>query len=190
MRFIFSRLGLTRNILNLLLAHHFTVTVLYLGPVNPLSIYYHDYVQSYMTPFFAQDWEFFARNLRTNVPGLQYQCEGWRFWKNFGSGPLNSHIDNRFLGRGKRHYYYNYLVREMANIYAKTLSDNKDPKNEMVRSINTKVAFNLIGQSCRKPFFARIVIIEQPDYSSRTSSELSYQILPIYDFGKIEVRLK
>lgn len=170
----------------LITLHHVVLTILYLGPVNPLSKIYGSYTVKYMHSFFAQNWEFFGRNLRNNWPVIQYKCNYDNEWKSFASGLLSQHSTNRFVGAGKKYYFYNHLVQKITDRYSKILAKDNTYPNELKEDIYFKFVMNLIGQSCKGEFSARLAIISQPKFSER-GKKLSYSALPLIDFGIIKV---
>jgi len=46
----------------LIVMSHFSMTILFLAPKNPISLEYSSYINRYMTPFFQQNWQLFAPN--------------------------------------------------------------------------------------------------------------------------------
>lgn len=181
------KLRALKAILIVLISHHVIVTLLYLGPINPLSLYYGTYVVSYMNPLFSQNWEFFGRNLQTNWPVVQYKCNSDAEWKNFASGVFAEHLQNRFIGSGKKYYFYNYLVKSLTEDYSNRLKTEADPTQSIASSKTFKLIMNLIGQGCSGTFHSRLAVISQPKFSERNSNELQYVAIPLATFNSVRL---
>lgn len=174
-------------LLNLVVGHHVVNTVFYLSPNNPLSKYYEPYVLAYMQPFFYQNWDLFARSLRSNWPVLRYRCVGKNKWRDFASGVLHKHVGNRFAGEGKRFYYYNYLVGQVTKAYTDNVNSGNFPdRNKMLKTPEAEIIFNILIGVCKSSVEAELVIISQPKYSDAGKKPLIYESIPIFNFGLVD----
>lgn len=175
-------------LLNLIVGHHVINTILYLSPSNPLSKYYEPYVVAYMQPIFYQNWDLFARTLRSNWPILRYRCSEKQEWRDFASGILQKHVGNRFIGEGKRFYYYNYLVGQITKAYTDHVNRGVFPDRlEILKVPEAKIIFNILSGVCKSSVEAELVIISQPKYSDAGKKPLVYESIPIFNFGLVDI---
>lgn len=63
------------SLLTVALLFHFGVIFLYLSPDNPVRTKYWDWIDSYMTPFFNQNWNLFAPNPVNRHENLQIRFQ-------------------------------------------------------------------------------------------------------------------
>jgi hypothetical protein len=61
-------------ILTAVLVFHFTMTLMYLTPFNPLKLRFYPLIISYMHPFFIQNWQLFAPNPVKHTRRLVVAC--------------------------------------------------------------------------------------------------------------------
>ena len=74
-----SRLAVASVVAAVLVAH-FTVTLLYLTPLNPIKARFLDRVNGYMSPYFTQTWELFGPNPNGRMKDVWISCR-------LGDGP-------------------------------------------------------------------------------------------------------
>ena len=77
---------------------HFTVTALYLTPLNPVKLRLYPYMQAWMSPLFTQNWHLFAPNPVASNYSLVTKCRSGAVesdWINVSHAVLDSYYHNR-----------------------------------------------------------------------------------------------
>ncbi|MGH0951312.1 DUF5819 family protein [Bacillus mycoides] len=149
---------------------HFTFTLLYNFPLNPISNKYNNSIQHYMNPLFRQNWKLFAPNpVSTNntlyIRG-EYKNENGEFKKTSwidASTPFNTVVHNNRLTPLR-------LVSSM--------------KSSIISEI-------LNGAERDKDYFKNLKVNESDDFTvlNRFSSNVLNEIHPNYKFVNVEKKV-
>ena len=82
----------------LLFAVHFTITALYLTPLNPIKLRLYPLIQTWMNPLFQQNWHLFAPNPLSSNQSLLARCRSGAItsdWIDITSAILDKYYENR-----------------------------------------------------------------------------------------------
>lgn len=149
---------------------HFTITLLYNFPVNPVSNQYNAWIQNYMNPFFTQNWKLFAPN------------------------PVSA--NNMFYIRGE-YKNENGELKQTDWIDATTpfntvVHHNRLTPLRLVNSTRSSIVTEILNQiDSEKDFFEKVKPDESPELIilNRFSSNTLNEIHPNYQFTRVEKKI-
>ncbi|TDO13455.1 hypothetical protein DFO69_1904 [Bacillus subtilis] len=180
-----------------LFVFHFSFTLLYNFPLNPISNKYYDTIQNYMEPLFKQNWKLFAPNpVSTNnilyIRG-EYKDKTGELKKTEwidASTPLNNVVhNNRLTPLRLESSMKSSIVAELLNRidrdkdYLKNLDVDKSEEFMILNRFSSKVLNEVYPNYHFSNVEKKVVVNLFPEYGKGNETEKNFEInLPTQSF--------